>query len=210
MILPGHDWSVRTILFFRSKNNNHNTVADRVSKARGGGEKKLNWRLSCVIKLVKLVEQLNHCNRLKTEENVKKKKNINYHNRSNRLSVLHTVRDLYSTGRTIEDPDGYGRDRIQDLFAVRRQERRHVRQGRAGSRTRRTLVHSAWAQQGLLRNDRIPQEHGVAAHDEPGSALVYYPPGNRAARVASRGGVAARTGPERPRQSGDDLLGEHR
>lgn len=115
-----------------------------------------------------------------------------------------------SVGRTGEDPDGHGRDRVQDLHAVREQERQLVHPGFAGPRARRPLVHCARARQGMLRHDRVPPEHGVAAHDELGGALVRRPPGYGAARVASRGGAAARTGSCRSRQRGHDLLGKHR
>lgn len=98
------------------------------------------------------------------------------------------------------------------MLAVRRQERRQVGgQRRAtGRRALRVLEHCSRTEQGLLRDDRLPQEHGLAAHDELGGAAVSHAPGHHTARAAARGRVAPRTGPSRPRQRRKHLLGKHR
>jgi len=93
---------------------------------------------------------------------------------------------------------------------VRRHERRKRDTAAERSRALGVRVHRPRAEQGLQRHDRFSPGNGPPTQHELRVTVVHVPPGHGAARAPSRGWAAPRTGPRRPRQRGDHLLGKHR
>jgi len=93
---------------------------------------------------------------------------------------------------------------------VRRHERRERDTAAEGSRTLGVRVHRPRAKRGLQRHDWLSPGNGPPAQHELRFTIVHLPPGHCAARTPARGGAAPRTGPRRPRQRGDHILGKHR
>lgn len=115
-----------------------------------------------------------------------------------------------SSRRTVKDPDGHGLDRVQDVPEIRGHERWKRDTAAEGSRSLGVRVHRPRAEQGLQCHDRLPPGNGPPTQHELGVTFVHLPPGYGAARAPTRGRAAPRTGPRRPRQRGDHLLGKHR